>query len=94
MAYASEVRTNDLLIRAVWAKGRPIRNYDPAEWRYDVCGFPIRFSDRGNTNSKYGWEIDHIRPVSKGGGDTIDNLQPLQWENNKRKGDSYPWSCR
>jgi 5-methylcytosine-specific restriction endonuclease McrA len=35
---------------------------------------------------KYGWEIDHIKPVSRGGTDDIDNLQPLHWENNRKKG--------
>ena len=40
----------------------------------------------------WGWEIDHIKPVSKGGTDDLSNLQPLQWENNRRKGDNYPGS--
>jgi len=94
MSYLFERRFSDEVVRAVWVKGRPVPGYDPAVWRYDICGLPIRFGDYGNTDSKHGWEIDHIRPVAKGGSDSIDNLQPLQWENNKRKGDSYPWSCR
>jgi hypothetical protein len=24
----------------------------------------------------------------------LDNLQPLQWEDNRRKGDTYPWYCQ
>jgi hypothetical protein len=25
----------------------------------------------------------------------LNNLQPLQWENNRHKGDNYPnWSCK
>ncbi len=39
----------------------------------------------GNTNSKLGWEIDHLIPVEEGGTDDPDNLQPLQWENHRRK---------
>jgi len=36
-----------------------------------------------------------ILPVSKGDTDHIDNLQPLQWENNRHKGDDYPrWYCK
>lgn len=78
---------------AVWTKGRVIDGYDRNVWRYDMCGTPMKFSDYGNTNSKHGWEIDHIKPVAKGGTDDLSNLQPLQWDNNRRKGDTYPWSC-
>lgn len=58
-----------------------------------MCGSPIRYSDHGNTNSKHGWEIDHILPTAKGGRTVLDNLQPLYWETNRSKGDQYPWSC-
>ena len=81
------------LKRQVWNKGRPIGGYDPAMWRSDQCGHAMRYSDHADTNSDYGWEIDHIVPSSKGGTDHIDNLQPLFWKNNRRKGDTYPWYC-
>lgn len=81
------------IIDAVWNKGRTIPNYDQNTWRYDTCGNPMKYSEHGNTNSDHGWEIDHIHPVSKGGTDALNNLQPLQWDNNRRKGDTYPWSC-
>lgn len=80
-------------VGAVWKKGRTISNYNPDEWRYDICGKPMKFADYGNTNSQYGWEVDHIKPVAKGGTDDLSNLQPLQWDNNRRKGDTYPWNC-
>lgn len=84
-------------IIAVWKKGRIIvqngKEYDPSVWRWDMCGNVMKYSEHGNTNAKYGWEIDHIKPTAKGGSDTLGNLQPLQWENNRRKGDTYPWSC-
>lgn len=79
--------------RAVWNKGRVIPGYDPAVWRYDMCGDVMKFPEHGNENSKFGWEIDHIRPVSKGGTDDLNNLQPLYWKNNRKKGDTYPWKC-
>jgi 5-methylcytosine-specific restriction endonuclease McrA len=81
------------MIKAVWNKGRTIPNYDSNVWRHDICGAVMKFSEYGNTNSKYGWEIDHMKPVSLGGSDDLSNLQPLQWDNNRRKGDTYPWSC-
>jgi len=84
---------SDNHILQVWNKGKPINGYSLNEWRYDICGKPIKFTDYGRTASQYGWEIDHIFPVAKGGIDRLDNLQPLQWESNRNKSDTYPWYC-
>jgi hypothetical protein len=78
---------------AVWNKGTIIQDYFPSIWRRDLCGSVIKYGDHGNRDSKYGWEIDHIYPVSKGGSDELPNLQPLHWENNAKKSDTYPWIC-
>jgi 5-methylcytosine-specific restriction endonuclease McrA len=79
--------------RTVWEKGTVISQFDPALWRRDICGNAMKYSEHGNTNSEYGWELDHIKPIAKGGENTFDNLQPLQWQNNRTKADNYPWSC-
>ena len=99
MAYIYPFKTTDEKTKlAVWEKGSPIPDKDgnhwsPSIWRHDICGFPMKYADHGDVNSKHGWEIDHKIPTAKRGSDTLDNLQPLQWENNRKKGDSYPWSC-
>ena len=81
-------------VQQVWNKGRPVAGYNPYSVRADACGAPMSLSDYGNTSSPYGWEVDHIRPVAHGGSDELWNLQPLQWQNNRRKGDDYPnWTC-
>jgi len=71
-------------INKVWQKGRIISNFDSGTWRWDVCGAVMKRNEYGNRQSKYGWEIDHIYP---NGGDSLSNLQPLQWENNVAKSD-------
>ncbi|PQO25817.1 HNH endonuclease [Blastopirellula marina] len=78
---------------AVWRKGDIIAGHDPRIWRSDKCGSKIKWDQYG-TLGIYGWEIDHIKPVSRGGGDELSNLQPLHWSNNRSKGDDYPhWRC-
>jgi hypothetical protein len=79
------------LIEAVWQKATPEAGY--TGFRKDACGASMQRGKYGKTE-KWGWEIDHVKPVSKGGTDDLSNLQPLQWENNRKKGDDYPhYTC-
>jgi hypothetical protein len=72
---------------AVWAKGRPIPNFDSAVWRHDYFGSVMRYADHGNRSSDYGWEFDHFPvPASAGGRDIIANLRPLHWRANASLG--------
>lgn len=81
-------------VETVWRKGKTIPGYPASKYRKDSCGAIIQRSMYGK-KTKNGWEIDHDKPVSKGGGDELSNLKPLQWENNRYKSDNWPyWSCK
>ena len=80
--------TSDI-IEAVWKRAIPQESNNPDVFRKDYAGAWIKKSEYGN-QTEYGWEIDHLQPVSKGGDDSLGNLYPLHWKNNRSKGDSYP----
>ena len=71
----------------IWSKGIIVPGVNPAERRKDVCGAWIDWLAYGNRKSSFGWEVDHMFPVSKGGAHHINNVHPLHWQNNARKSD-------
>ena len=74
-------------IDKVWEKARPIRGKDSDKYRQDPYGNKINRDSFGK-NSGMGWEIDHIKPSSRGGSDNLRNLQALKTSVNREKGDS------
>lgn len=54
--------------------------YKRDDYRCRICGRTSRFNDL---------EIDHIKPIAKGGKSTYDNLQTLCRRCNTEKGDTY-----
>lgn len=76
----------DQKIQQVWEKGEVIPKFDPSTWRRDDYGKAIKRDDYG-AQTKYGWNVDHITPQSKGGSDALHNLRPLHWESNAAKRD-------
>lgn len=67
----------------IWNKAKFI-SYENEKngFRKDQCDAWIRKCEYGNRDSVYGWEIDHIKPDSKGGEDIVSNARPLHWKNN------------
>jgi hypothetical protein len=87
---------NKELIQKVWEKGLIIEGLDENTYRKDHCGAIIK-RDMFIKSSEFlsmCWVIDRIKPLEYAGTDELSNLQPLQWENKKNKGNNYPaWSC-
>lgn len=81
------------IVKAVWDKAKDREGYSKEEWRMDLCGKHIKWDELGNRSSNYGWEIDHIDPVTNGGGDNLENLQALFWKHNLAKADRLDWKC-
>lgn len=85
------------LKRNVWEKGTPVSGYSSDLVRQDACGAYIIFTEYGK-KTPFGWEVDHIWPkksllekgVSESLIDNLENLRPLQWENNLSKGCNFP----
>jgi 5-methylcytosine-specific restriction endonuclease McrA len=80
------------MVELIWLQGRIVQGYDPENIRQDAFGWWMSRGHYGQT-TPYGWEIDHIIPVARNGTDHPLNLQPLQWSNNRKKGDYYPTSA-
>lgn len=55
----------------------------------DFAGREIH-KDAFGTNSRYSWDVDHIRPLSCDGTNTQDNMQIVHMLTNDEKGDNYP----
>ncbi len=80
-------------IAAVWEKGRVVPGTDPSRRRKDCCGAWIDRDQYGvMMENGTGWEIGSVPDES--GGDA-ENLQPLQWENNRARlaVSSGTWFC-
>jgi 5-methylcytosine-specific restriction endonuclease McrA len=71
----------------VWDKAKKIPGKNPNLYRKDPYDNEIYKAAYGK-NSPKGWDIDHIKPKSKGGSESIRNKQALSAKINRNKGDS------
>lgn len=79
----------DEVIQQVWDNLEPLSGVNPNLWKKDFAGAWIKRDCYGLTN-EYGWEIDHIQPLSQNGSNNLDNLEAVHWRNNRHKADNYP----
>ena len=85
-------------IQEAWDRATIVDGFDKNRYRKDACGAWIIRNKYGDSDSLYGWEVDHIVPQSllrdKGFSENMINnslnLRALQHENNSSKLDDYP----
>ena len=77
-------------IENAWNNANIIRGKNPDVYRKDKYGNEIYKSSYGKT-SNMGWEIAHKHPIAKDGTNSPRNLQAVQWEENRKKSDKYPY---
>ena len=73
---------DDFTIVEVWRKAIPYKKFEL--YKKDCYGSLMFYDDFG-IESENGWLILHIIPVSDGGTDEIENLQPVHWKNSYKK---------
>ena len=71
----------------VWNTADTIKGKCPTKYRSDVYGNTLYNASYGK-NTDMGWQIDHIKPSSRGGSDTLRNLQALNSNINMSKGNT------
>ena len=77
----------------VWNKAKRIQGKDPKQYRQDPYGNTMYKSSQGK-NSDMSWDVDHIKPKSRGGSDSTQNLQALNSSVNRSKGNSLQKKSR
>lgn len=70
-----------------WNNAQTIRSKDPDLYRKDPYG-NVMYKPSNGKSSAMGWDVDHIKPVSRGGSDATLNLQALNTSVNRSKGNT------
>ena len=66
------------------------RVYGTRQEVYDYAGRLMKKSACGNPNSTFHPTLDHIRPLSEGGCDVLENIVICHRDTNREKADSFP----
>lgn len=80
-------------IDKAWENAKKIKGEDPDKYRQDPYGNTMYKNSYGKS-SKMGWDVDHIKPESKGGSDATKNLQALNSSVNRSKGNTLQKKSR
>lgn len=82
-------RCSSVRSRRLGAQAHRLAIFERGEWTCGICGDSID-PDLPGTDPN-GATMDHIVPVSAGGMDDDDNLQPAHRRCNEAKGARIPW---
>lgn len=74
-------------ISKAWNNAKSIRGKSSNKYRKDPYGNTMYKGSYGKS-SNMGWEVDHIKPRSMGGSSATRNLQALNANVNRSKGNS------
>ncbi len=69
----------------VWNKSKKVRGKNPDLYREDPYGNTMYKPSHGK-GTDMGWDVDHIKPKSRGGSNSTVNLQALNASVNRSKG--------
>lgn len=91
------MKVTDELKKRVWGQAREADGYDKQKVRLDACNAFMIYDDY-DKQGLYGWQIDHVCPVSmleelgytETEIDNEQNLRAMHWRNNLSKSDDYP----
>lgn len=77
--------------RAAWGRTTPVgENAASWEFRKDCLGNLVRYDDYGRRNSPFGWELEYIVPLRRGGSADPENLQALHWKASAARSEAVP----